>query len=295
MLFVFTSQSIKAQQDLPVYVPGELPQLSSANCPQMAAILKEEIFKNKHWKKLVENKKMAIGMVDLHDINNVKFAGLNENNMMYAASMPKIAVLVAVMHAIEKGEVEETEAVKNDLRLMISKSNNAAATRMIDLVGFKKIEEVLRLAQVDLYNEKTGGGLWVGKRYAKTGKRYPDPMKGLSHAATTYQACSFYYKLVFGKLITRERSTEMLGYLKNPALHHKFINTLQVIAPDATFYRKSGSWKNFHADSVLVWGPGRHYIIVAIIEDPNGGSIIKKLVVPLEEVLKKASNINCNG
>lgn len=295
MLFVFTMQSIKAQQNLPVYVPGELPQLSSANCPQMAAILKEEIFKNKHWKKLVENKKMAIGMVDLHDINNVKFAGLNENNMMYAASMPKIAVLVAVMHAIEKGEVEETEAVKNDLRLMISKSNNAAATRMIDLVGFKKIEEVLRLAQVDLYNEKTGGGLWVGKRYAKTGKRYPDPMKGLSHAATTYQACSFYYKLVFGKLITRERSTEMLGYLKNPALHHKFINTLQVIAPDATFYRKSGSWKNFHADSVLVWGPGRHYIIVAIIEDPNGGSIIKKLVVPLEEVLKKASNINCNG
>ena len=115
---------------------------------------------------------MAIGLVDLHDINNIKFAGLNENNMMYAASMPKIAILVAVEHAIENGEVEETEAVRKDLRLMISKSNNAAATRMIDLVGFKKIEAVLRLAEVDLYNENTGGGLWVGKRYAKSGKRY---------------------------------------------------------------------------------------------------------------------------
>ena len=166
---------------------------------------------------------------------------------------------------------------------------------MIDLVGFKKIEAVLRLAQVDLYNEKSGGGLWVGKRYAKSGKRYPDPMKGISHAATTYQACSFYYKLAFGKLVSQQRSAEMLGYLKDPELHHKFINTLQVIAPDATFYRKSGSWKNFHADSVLVWGPGRHYIIVAIIEDPSGESIIRNLVVPLEEVLKKAANVNCNG
>ena len=295
VFFVFNTQIIKAQQPLPIYMPGELPRLSSANCPEMASILKEEIYKNKHWKKLVENKKMAIGLVDLHDINNIKFAGLNENNMMYAASMPKIAILVAVMHAIEKGEVEETEAVKNDLRLMISKSNNAAATRMIDLVGFKKIEAVLRLAEVDLYNEKTGGGLWVGKRYAKSGKRHPDPMKGLSHAATTYQACSFYYKLVFGKLISQKRSAEMLGYLKDPKLHHKFINTLQVIAPDATFYRKSGSWKSFHADSVLVWGPGRHYIIVAIIEDASGESIIRKLIVPLEEVLKKASNLDCNG
>ena len=295
VFLAFNIQILKAQQNLPVFIPGELPKLSSANCPNMAKILKEEIYKNKQWKKLVENKKMAIGIVDLHDMNNIKFAGLNENNMMYAASMPKIAILVAVMHAIEKGEVKETEVVKNDLRLMISKSNNAAATRMIDLVGFEKIEAVLRLGEVDLYNEKTGGGLWVGKRYAKTGKRYPDPMKGLSHAATTYQACSFYYKLVFGKLITRQRSAEMLGYLKDPKLHHKFVNTLDRIAPEATIYRKSGSWKQFHADSALVWGPGRKYIMVALIENTNGESIIRNLVVPIETVLEKVSRMSCNN
>jgi len=43
----------------------------------------------------------------------------------------------------------------------------------------------------------------------------------------------------------------------------------------------------------LVWGPGRKYIIVALVENTSGESIIRNLVVPLEKVLKKASEISC--
>jgi beta-lactamase class A len=120
-------------------------------------------------------------------------------------------------------------------------------------------------------------------------------MKGLSHAATTLQVCNFYYLLTFGKLINNKRSAEMLGYLKDPALTHKFVNTLQQIAPNATIYRKSGSWKNYHADSVLVWGPDRKYILVALVDNANGESIIRNLVKPLENVLKKSRTLKCDN
>ncbi len=294
VVFLFLNIVNTVAQELPlVNYSGESTPIRELKCTELQSALKEELYKNKQWKSLLERKKMAVGIVDLSDLNNVKFAGLNEDHMMYAASLPKIAVLLAVMRGIHDGEIVETEEIKNDLKLMISKSSNAAATRMIDLVGFEKIEEVLRHADHQFYDEASGGGLWVGKRYAKSGKRYPDPMKGLSHGATASMVCGFYYQLAIGKLIDRERSVEMLEILKDPALHHKFVNTLNRIAPDASIYRKSGSWKQYHADSALVWAPGRKYILVALVEDTGGESIIRNLVVPLEKVLEKASRMSC--
>ena len=77
--------------------------------------------------------------------------------------------------------------------------------------------------------------------------------------------------------------------MENPSLHHKFVNTLDRIAPDARLFRKSGSWKNWHSDSILVWGEnGRKYILVALIEDPDGEQIIRSLVQPAELALRKS-------
>lgn len=289
IFLVYTFQVVKAQNPLPIHHPAAIAELRDLKSDALETALEEEIFKNKQWKQLVETKKMAIGIVDLRDPEHVKYAGLNSNNMMYAASLPKIAVLLTVMDAIHNGELQDSDALRNDMRLMISKSSNSAATRLIDSVGFEQIENTMRHINYNFYDEEYGGGLWVGKRYASSGKRYPDPLKGISHAATVSMVCSFYYKLAFGKLIDEQRSAEMLEILKDPALTHKFVNTLHRIAPNATIYRKSGTWKIYHADSVLVWGSDRRYIIVALIEDSNGGSIMKKLVEPIEDVFNKLS------
>ncbi|MFD1314992.1 serine hydrolase [Namhaeicola litoreus] len=285
---------IGAQESLPLNFNGPLPKVQSLRCHKMQEILKSEIDQNKRWKKLISNKKMSISIVDLHDPNQVTYAGLNDNQMMYAASLPKIAVLLAAMDAINNHEIVETDAMRKDMKLMISKSNNQATTRIIDLLGFEKIESSLRNANHKLYDETTGGGLWVGKRYASTGKRYPDPLKGLSHGATSAQVASFYYQLVFGRLINQEQSKRMLEVLKDPALTHKFVNTLKKIAPESTVYRKSGSWKTYHSDSVLVWGKDRKYILVALIDDGGGEQIIRDLVVPLESVISKSRKYSCN-
>jgi len=250
-------------------------------------LLIQKLNSNKQWKKLIKEKSMCIGVVDLSNPDNVKFARVNGNVMMYAASLPKIAVLLAAMDAIEKGEIKETKKVKKDLRLMISKSDNAAATRMIDLLGYEKIEDVLTDPRYDLYDEEYGGGLWVGKRYAKTGEKYPDPLMGLSHAATVSQVCRFYYLMAFGKLVSYDRSAEMLELMVDPEIHHKFVNTLDKLEPEAIIFRKSGTWKEWHSDSILVWGPKwRRYILVGLIEDYRGEKILRNVVPVVEEVLQ---------
>lgn len=278
-----TIQNVKT--DLPIQINKKIKPITEIKDANLQGILEKKINANKTWRRLVKKKRMSIGIVDLSDTANFRYAGINDNFMMYAASLPKIAILLAAVDALEKKELEYTEDVKNDMRIMISKSNNSAATRMIDRLGFEKIENVLRDPNNKFYDEKTGGGLWVGKRYAAQGRRYPEPMKGISHAATVRQVCNFYYQMALGNLVNRERSKQMLDIMMKPELHHKLVNTLDKIAPDADVYRKSGSWRNFHSDSALVWGPNRKYIIVVLLQDDFGEKIIRNIVKPIEKVL----------
>ena len=288
LFYCFFTSNLVAQNELPFkFENSKLKPLRSLLDDSLQIKLEKELMSNLVWKKLIQNKKMSVGIVDLYDPENVKFARINGNHMMYAASLPKIAILLAAMDAIEKGELKETAEVKNDMSLMIGKSNNQAATRMIDRVGFEKIEAVMTSPKYEFYDEDKGGGLWVGKRYGGGGNTNRESLKNLSHAATVTQVCRYYYLLANGELVNRKRSIQMLDILKNPALHHKFVNTLDQIAPEAELYRKSGSWRTYHSDSILVWGkdPNRRYILVAIVDDASGEKIIRDLVRPVEKVL----------
>ena len=246
---------------------------------------------DRKWKKLVKNRKMAVGLVDLREMENIRYASVNGDHMIYAASLPKIAVLLAAMESIKEGCLVYDDRLKNDLRLMIAKSNNAATTRIIEAIGFDQIEETMTRNKYQLYDIKDGGGLWVGKKYAKAGRRNPDPLKGLSHAATVDQVSRFYTMLAYGKLVDDEWNREMMKYLIDPEINHKFVKIIKKIAPFAKIYRKSGSWRQFHADSALVFGKnGRRYILVALIEDQDGGSICSRLVKKAEYALGLNNN-----
>lgn len=284
--------TIFPQNGLPIKVSdSKIKALTSLVDKNLQKNLENEIKANPQWKRLISQKKMSVGVVDLSDVNHVKYASINGNNMMYAASLPKIAILLTAMDAIEKGELKETPTIKSDLRLMISKSDNQASTRMIDRLGYKKIESVMTDPKYMFYDENHGGGLWVGKRYASGGNTNREPLKNLSHAATVNQVCRYYYLLAHGKLVNEKRSKEMLQIMGNPDLHHKFVSAIEKIAPNAELFRKSGSWKTYHSDSILVWGndPGRRYILVALIDDSNGEQIIRNLVKPIEKILKMKS------
>lgn len=238
------------------------------------------------WRSLIKEKKMAVGLVDLSNPGGARFARVNGDTMMYAASLPKIGICLAAFYCFQDGVLKESPQIYNDLREMISVSNNEAATRMIDLMGLTTIEGVLTAPQYRFYDPQKGGGLWVGARYARGGQRIPDPLEGLSEAATVTQVCRFYYMLASGKLINPKRSQQMLALFSNPGLHDKFVSVEENLVPLKDIYRKSGQWSIYHSDSMLVWGSGwRKYILVALVEDSQGESVLRGLVPVVENLL----------
>tara|TARA_R110002049_G_scaffold58421_3_gene158911 strand:- start:124 stop:1056 length:933 start_codon:yes stop_codon:yes gene_type:complete len=297
LMFIGFNLSLYSQKGLPIQVnDSKIKPLTSLTNTNLQKNLEKELNANPHWKKLIANKKMTVGVVDLSNPDQVKYASVNGSHMMYAASLPKIAILLAAMDAIEKGELKETAIIKTDMRLMISKSDNKASTKMINRLGYEKIESVMTDPKYMFYDENKGGGLWVGKRYGGGGDTNREPLKNLSHAASVNQVCRYYYLLAHGKLVNEKRSKQMLDIMGNPDLHHKFVNSVEKIAPKAKLFRKSGSWKTYHSDSILVWGndPSRRYILVALIDDANGEQIIRSLVKPIEKALKTKSNTSKN-
>ncbi|NQV86950.1 MAG: serine hydrolase [Woeseiaceae bacterium] len=252
---------------------------------ELQAAMEKRLNANPEWARLIRNKKMAIGLVDLSG-HTPRFARVNGNQMMYAASLPKIAILLGVYVSFDDGSLQETKEIHTDLAEMIRVSSNSAATRLIDKVGMKKIQATLQDPKYGFYDEKLGGGLWLGKRYASDGPRVGDPMNNISHGATATQVCRFFYLLAEGRLINAERSAQMLVDLSDPHLHHKFVSQVEKRAPDAQMYRKSGTWKQWHSDAIMVRGSKwRDYILVGLVESSNGESVLRQVLPAMEELI----------
>lgn len=286
-VFPYPAHGFSAAVPMPFPLPeGNWRPLIELVDPSLQDKLETALNKDRLRLSLIRKKKMAVGVVDLSDPLNPRFARVNGRTMMYAASLPKIAILLAAYVSFEDGTLEETTQIHDDLVAMIRKSSNTAATRTIERIGLEKIQAVLLDPRYELFDPEMGGGLWVGKLYAKGGKRCPDPISGLSHAATVTQVCRFYYLLAAGKIINPRRSREMLEILANPGLHHKFVAVLERCAPGAKLYRKSGTWKTWHSDSVMVSGTvWRRYILVSMVESLRGEEILRDLVPVVEAIL----------
>lgn len=253
----------------------------------LQAELRRAVEDRTQWRRLAGQRRLSVCLVDLADPARPRFAAINGEVMMYAASLPKIGILLAAYEGFEDGSLAETPEVHADLSAMIRVSSNAAATAMIDRIGFDKIAKVLTDPRYELYDPDYGGGLWVGKRFAKKGRRVGDPIANISHAASATQVCRFYYLLGTGRVISPERSRQILEDLSKPGINHKFVNALRRRSPRARLFRKSGSWQRWHSDSTLVWGPNwRRYVLVGMVESDLGESILRELVGVVEGVLK---------
>jgi len=78
----------------------EVPGLRDQENVALEQELKHKLNANPVWRKLIRDKRMSVGVVDMTNESDVKYAALNGRHMMYAASLPKIAVLAAAHDAI---------------------------------------------------------------------------------------------------------------------------------------------------------------------------------------------------
>ncbi len=261
----------------------DYPELRDSVDPRLQQEL-EQLIRNKGMRSAVEQERLAIALVDISDPSKPRLAAVNGDVMKYAASLPKIGILLAAFVQIEQGRLELDEALEADMIDMIRYSSNAAATRVLDIVGRKELLKILQSPKFMLYDRRYDGGLWVGKAYAKGGAYRRDPLNNISHGITAIQGARFYYLLDTNRLVGPELTAKMKQILSEPGISHKFVKGLKG-RPGLELYRKSGTWKQFHADSVLVeYGPHKT-IIIGLAEDPRGGQWLERLAAPLHELV----------
>jgi len=260
------------------------PKLRNSHNPQLQVHLESRI-KRLKLDGPVRRGELAITLVDITDPLHPSLAQVNGDDMMYAASLPKIAILLAAFERIQEGKLAFNAENRELMTNMIRYSSNTAATELIHRVGQNYINKLLTSPKYRLYDERYNGGLWVGKEYASGVAYKRDPLHNLSHGATAFQVARFYYMLETGQLVSPKFSHEMKQLLGDPGIHHKFVKGLMESCPDAQIYRKSGTWRNWHADSAIVEHAGRTYIAVALAQNPAGGEWLKKLIAELDTLI----------
>ena len=239
------------------------------------------------YRQAVENKKAAFVVVDITDLQHPKVAGVNPDVMLYAASMPKIAILLGAFVKIESGEMSLDDETRSELTRMIRKSSNEAATAVLKRVGIENLAEILQSDKYRLYDPEHNGGLWVGRDYSGGPLWRRDPLNNISHGATAMQAARFYYLAVTGRLVSEQYFDDLAEIMSNPGIAHKFVKGIKESNPDAEIYRKSGTWKKFHADSGVIVDKerGYQYIIVALVEHPKGADGLARFAAVVDETL----------
>ena len=268
----------------PASTQSDNPHLGETCDPRLQKALITHLY-SLHLNNATERKRLSVVVVDITDTSSPRMAYVNPNEMMYAASLPKIAILLGAFEKIANGEMPLDDEILEKLKLMIRNSSNAAATEILHRVGMEYLAELLQSPRYRLYDPGKNGGLWVGKDYAKAPAWKRDPLHNLSHGATALQVARFYYLLETGQLVSPEISRLMKSILADPAIEHKFVKGLKEIQPDSEIYRKSGTWGPYHSDSAIVEHHGRRYIAVALAKSASGERWLQKLIVALDDII----------
>lgn len=266
---------------IPSLWQGKNPKLQQ----QLVVALDKE-FQDLFWQK-VDRGKIGIAVVDITDVKHPRVAEINGDLMLYAASLPKIAILLGAFVEIERGNLQLDEEFQGMLTRMIRFSSNQDATEVLRRVGIQNLAEILRSERFRLYDPQHNGGLWIGKDYGGDLDWHRDPLNYVSHGATAMQAARFYYLAITRQLVADQLSDSFLDILSDSAINSKFVKGLHKYNPDAEIYRKSGTWRNFHADSGIVVDEDYRYIVVALAEHPRGAQALVRLIGVVEKVMQK--------
>ncbi|MEJ2275213.1 MAG: serine hydrolase [Woeseiaceae bacterium] len=269
---ILFAAGLAAADDLPLTVHGS------------AQVQLEIVLDELELQDAVDDGRLAVALVVMDGEDDVSLGMVNGHTMLYAASLPKIAILYGAAVALDRGRLTMTEELREDMVAMIRRSCNNCATRVLAKVGRQWLLELLQSDPYRFYNPERGGGLWVGKDYARKGAFQREPLKGLSHAATPWQVARWFYLLDRGLLASPEQTELMLECLSDPAIQHKFVKGL-ADQPDLKLYRKSGTWRQYHADSILVKDGLLSYILVALAADRRGGRWLENIARRLHERL----------
>ena len=175
------------------------------------------------------------------DINNKK---------MESASLIKLFIMATTFDEIKKGNMT-LDSVESDLRVMINASDNDATNRLIDKLGFDKINKYI----------KDNG-------YSDTeiNRKMLDSTNSKDNYTSVEDAGKILEKIYKGTCVTKEASEKMLEYLKEQKRTEKIPAGVPSGVETAN---KTGELSDVENDAAIVFKENVPYILVVMSSDLN--------------------------
>ena len=267
------------------------PDLRDCEDPELKAAIEHVLRKNHIFWRAKAGGRASLVVADVTDLREPKVASFEPELMMYAASLPKIGIIHGVFVEVQAGRLEIDEETRQQLIQTVKVSSNRDASALLYKVGFERLAEILQdPAHGALYDPKYGGGIWVGKAYDKSPVWRRDPIQGISHAASAMQAARFYYGALTGTLIDEKYGPLLAEIFGKPGVKHKFVKGLK--GRDREIFRKSGTWRSYHADSGVIYLPDdSRYIVVALGRGDKAGQGLVELIKQVDDVMEERANL----
>ena len=221
----------------------------------------------------------AAGVLDL---KTLRLAMIHPDRVEYAASVPKIGILLAYFQRHPQAVTNLDAQTRHELGLMVKASDNEMAAKFSQELGLKQIQTVLN--SYHFYDQDHGGGIWMGKHYGKSNERIGDPVGDNSHAANVRQLLRYFLLLEQGKLVSAAASKTMREIFESPDIAHDRIKFVQALSDrNVRIIRKWGSWQDWRHDTAVVIGPGRHYILAALTHHTKGDEYLVDLAKSVDD------------
>ena len=229
----------------------------------------------------IEGEQTAVGLLDM---KTGRLAMLRADTQYYAASVPKIVILLTYFQTHPEAATSLDGTTREELGRMIKVSSNEMAAKYSKMLGLNAVADTVTSPAYKLYDPLHGGGLWMGKHYGPSDERNRDPLAGESHAATVRQLLRYYLMLEQGRLVSPEASKTMRQIFESPQINHiqsKFVVGLK--DRDLQIIRKSGTWSEWFADTAVIKGEGRYYILVSLTHTEHGEAYLTGLARSIDD------------
>jgi beta-lactamase class A len=302
--FLFGTVSLMAQTAVPFYYSHDQKLTDS-----LKSIVRKVGFDGTYKVGEDGTEQISLAVIDLMQRQPV-FAGVNEDNFIYPASVYKMYVAMEILSQISSGQLtyfdpyavkapndvditreisydprpllhhDDTVTIHYLLDLMITRSDNSAANCLIDLAKRPNINQTMLR-----YNWH---GSEVTRKFLK--RKFEDPGYDTvkSTATCALHAADFMYKIETRTLVTPWVSMQLKSFLGMQLDTTKLSRGLPVTA---TFYHKTGWWSYYTHDVGIVDDGEVKYIIALFtpVTEDDARPMMKDLSSRIYNLMKRRS------
>ncbi len=227
---IFAQTNNSAKPDKTATQKGFQP-LAFENSPALQTLLDDAVGEavKKFSSKGLKPDYVAATLIDLRDPNHLKMASVRGEQKIYPASVVKMFYMTALERQLEDGKIKMTPELERGLRDMIVDSSNDATNYLVDVLTDTSSGAELEPEKFKVYADKRNQ---VNRYFASLGytninvnqKTYCEDAYGREqqfrdkgknrNMLTTNATARLLTEIVLGKVVTTERSRQMLDLMK---------------------------------------------------------------------------------